>query len=239
MQIAIIGAGNMGKWFARHFKRKSADILIYDLDKDRARETAEALEVGFAPDLEIAIAAEVLFIAVPLSKTPEVVEDIGSRLRMDQTLVEIASLKSEVAKELGKLDCQVLSIHPLFGPGADSISGQNIAVISESSSNEAKETMLPLLKGAKIKECSVAEHDQAMAMVLSLPFAMNIAFLGMVDSEMVPEGLRGTTFLQQLTIARKVSGEDEDLRKELMKNKYFRKILKGYIKKARELLPND
>jgi len=231
MRIAIIGAGKMGLWFARHFKRKREEVIIYDLDKDKAREAAEAIDAGFAPDLEFAMAAEVIFVAVPLSKTPEVVEDIGSRLRMDQTLVEISSLKSGVSGKLSKLGCQTLSIHPLFGPNAESISGRNIAVMTDCSSSEAKEVILPLLDDASITECTFEEHDKAMALVLSLPFAMNMAFKRIVDEEMIPEGLHGTTFLQQLAIAEKVSGEDDDLRKELMGNGYLRELLERYVKK--------
>lgn len=235
MQIAIIGSGRMGAWFARHFKEKGVDVILYDIDVEKAKKTAQKIGVGSAAKFEETLDSEVFFICVNISKTPDAVREIGQKLKKQQMLVEIASLKSKVAKELKKLDCEILSIHPLFGPGARSIVGQNIAVISDSSSINAKEKILPFFEGANITDCSIEEHEKAMAMVLSLPFAMNIAFLEMLQESKVPDGLQGTTFLQQLMIADKVADEEEDLKEELTKNIYFKDVLESYVKKMKEV----
>ena len=46
------------------------------------------------------------------------------------------------------------------------------------------------------------EHDEAIAKILSLPYAMNIAFLELAEG--VQKELAGPTFIQQLAVAQKV-----------------------------------
>jgi prephenate dehydrogenase len=235
MQIAIIGAGAMGSWFAKHFKERGVQVIIFDIDPDKAKETAKSLGIKFASSVDDVLDSEIFLICVNISKTPQVVKEIGMRLSKSQTLVEIASLKNKVAQELEKLECNVLSIHPLFGPGAETIEGQNIAVITDLSDDQAKEKLLPLLTGANITECNLEEHEKSMAIVLSLPFAMNLVFIDF--AKQVPEALQGSTFLAQLSIANKVAQEQDDLKRELLNNEYLKKVIDEYIKKMKSNYP--
>ena len=225
----------MGKWFAKLFKSKGVDVLLFDRDATKAKEIANEIGGQCAESLDQVLESQIVLIAVNLSNTPDAINEIGSRLNENQILIEISSLKANVVDEIKKLKCEVLSMHPLFGPGAQSIEGENIAIISDISSENTKEKIIPLLSGASISECTVEEHDRNMALVLSLPFAMNMAFVDIVRESKVPESYYGSSFRKQLAISTHIDSENEDLKKELIKNPMFSYVLESYMKKLREI----
>ncbi len=239
MKLVIIGAGKMGRWFALHFQKKGIDVSIQDIDSERAAEAAKACSVKHAKGTKEIFIADAVLVAASLDKTPEVVEEIGKKLKENQILIEIASLKSNVVPKLKTLNCKTLSIHPMFGPSAESIERQNIIVIKEASSSSAKEKILPMLNGANISELDAQEHDEIMAIMHSLPYAMNMAFWETVKSKVPDKRFWGTRFPEQLEIARKIADENEDLKNSLIGNPKAKKILAEYTKRIMEMAKSD
>ena len=62
---AVIGAGVNGRAAARTFVARGREVLLWDLDEQRAREAAEELGAGVAASREQALAAEVVVTVTP------------------------------------------------------------------------------------------------------------------------------------------------------------------------------
>jgi 8-hydroxy-5-deazaflavin:NADPH oxidoreductase len=78
MDIAIIGAGNVGKALATAFKRAGHDVIITSRDPQDAGSVAAATRSRVATsNVEAAEAADVIVLAVPFSSVPEVAAEIA------------------------------------------------------------------------------------------------------------------------------------------------------------------
>ena len=62
---AVIGAGVNGKAAARTFVARGRDVLLWDVDEQRAEQAAEALGARVAPSREEALAADLLVTVTP------------------------------------------------------------------------------------------------------------------------------------------------------------------------------
>src|SRR5207244_1916100 len=72
---AVIGAGVNGRTVARTFRARGRDVVVWDLDADRAREVAEEVGGAVASRREHALAADVVVTVTP---GREIVLDEGS-----------------------------------------------------------------------------------------------------------------------------------------------------------------
>lgn len=232
--LSIIGSGKMGKWFAKHLRDK-IDILVYDVDSKKAEAVAKEVRVNFTKNIKEAMKPGIILVCVSLSESVKVIEEVGKQLNESQTLIEIASLKTEIIPKLKELQCKKVSIHPMFGPDVDSMEGQNVIVISDVGSDRTKENALKLFEGANISEVTAEEHDKIMAVIHALPYAMNIAFWELVQEKEIAEKYYGTRFPEQLEIAKKIIAENEDLKKGLIRNPNAKKILEEYIEKIKRM----
>jgi len=156
--IGIIGgAGGMGKWFADFFRREGHPVEV----SGRTR----------GPDFaSLAASCPVVIVSVPIAATEEVIRKIGPCLPPESLLMDLTSLKEgPVRAMLAATAAEVIGLHPLFGPGAPSLSGQNVAVCPGRG-----DTWLPWLKdilernGAKLVETTTARHDELMAVIQAL-----------------------------------------------------------------------
>jgi len=84
----------------------------------------------------------------------------------------------------------------------------------------------------------VEEHDRAMALTLSLPHFLNIAFASVIGDEdiIVLKKLGGTTFKLQLVLSESVMSEDPNLYASIqMSNPYTDEYLAKLMSKAETL----
>lgn len=78
MDIAIIGAGNVGKALATSFKRAGHDVIIASRDPEDAGSVAAATHSRVAAsNAEAAAAADVVVLAIPFTSVPEVAAEIA------------------------------------------------------------------------------------------------------------------------------------------------------------------
>ena len=79
MDIAIIGAGNVGKALATSFKRAGHNVIVASRDPEDAGAVAAATGSRVASsNAEAANAAEVVVLAIPFASAPEVAADIAA-----------------------------------------------------------------------------------------------------------------------------------------------------------------
>ena len=241
MRVSIIGgAGRMGCWLAHYFSSRGHEVTVSDLNLDKAKALAETTGVKLAKNnVEAVKDADLIVVSTPIQVVPHVINEIASHIRKGAVVAEISSLKSSVVETMTKiaeLGVRPLSIHPLFGPGAQRLKGKKIAVIplinSETEVNLTKE----IFPEAEITAVNTEEHDRAMALSLSLPHFINIVFASIVGEEdlMMLKKLGGTTFTLQLTLAESVMTEDPALQTSIqMENKYVSNHLALFLKKAK------
>ncbi|MGB6353902.1 MAG: prephenate dehydrogenase dimerization domain-containing protein, partial [Steroidobacteraceae bacterium] len=117
---------------------------------------------------------------------------------------------------LVKAGCRVTSLHPMFGPDTELLSGRHVIFIdlgNREALQEAQQLFAPTM--AERVVMGLDEHDRLIAYVLGLSHALNIAFFtALADSgEAAPRlaKLSSTTFDSQLEVASRVAAESPDL----------------------------
>lgn len=215
--ISIIGGdGKMGKWLINHFSDKGMQIKSIDLrDKKRKKENFEILSLS-----------DMVFVSVPIAQTAGVIQKVSRIMKPGAVLAEIASFKSKVIqslRETAELGLIPLSLHPMFGPTAESVKDKVVAVIPVVDREGELSLAKSLFSGAEFITLDWEEHDKAMAVVLSLPYLMNLA-IAQVIGKSNPKLLRkiaGTTYTVQSNLALSIVNENTDLLEAIIKENQF------------------
>jgi chorismate mutase/prephenate dehydrogenase len=149
---------------------------------------------------------------------------------------DVGSLKSPLRrgiKALREAGVRVTSIHPMFGPDTELLSGRHIIFVDvgvPKATESVRDLFSPTM--AVQVEMDLDSHDRNVAYILGLSHAVNIAFLAaLADSGEEAERLKqlsSTTFDAQLEVARRVSSENPHLYFEIQSlNEYGESALAG------------
>lgn len=232
----------MGRWLVHYLADQGHRITISDVRHDEAASVAEATGAVLAKsNREAAQKAEIIFLSTPIDVTPKVAKNLSSEIRRGTSLVEISSLKSQVIpvlEEIARKGVRTVSIHPLFGPGVQDITKEKIALVPVSDLSSEFELAKAFFPGAELVVVDAEEHDKAMAMTLSLPHFLNIAFASVVGEEDLNmlKKLGGTTFALQLVLSEGVMTEDPTLYASIQtSNEYTVHYLDRFLSKAEAL----
>lgn len=186
MKVALVGAGVMGRWFAGFAKRNRWDVVVVDIDIAKAKRVARELDVEFAKtDAEAVAGAQVAIVAVPIAKTAQVIREVSEHMQKGALLMDIASAKAEIVDTMRKLDVplELVSIHPLFGPGATSIKGKCVVSIPVKPGKRYTRFKRRLIKrGAQVIEMDADEHDRLMAVTQCLTHFVLISYMSALRS---------------------------------------------------------
>jgi len=243
LKVAVIGgAGRMGKWLVKYFLSRGHAVIISDIKHDAAKTVATSMDAKLAKDnIEAAKDADLCVVSTPIDVTPRVLREIASEVKEAAIVMEICSLKSGVVRvleEIGRRNVKVLSIHPLFGPGADKLTGEKIVLVPLLEPASETRLVRRFFPEADIIVVDAEEHDRIMALTLSLPHFLNIIFASVVSEEdlNVLKKLGGTTFTLQSIISEGVMTEDPELYASIqMSNKYTVRYLEKFISRAETL----
>jgi prephenate dehydrogenase len=228
MKVAIIGAGAMGKWFASFAKRNLGEVTVADIDIAKARKVAREVGVKAAETCEDAVAqVDAVIIAVPIAKTPQVVKSMARVMRAGSLLMDVASAKGDVVDAMNKLDVELelVSLHPLFGPGATTLKGKDFVAIPVKPGKRYAQFKNRLTKlGARITEMEAEEHDKVMAISQCLTHFVLLSYLAALKSMKeikLAEKLRTPMFNALLESAKAALAGSPDLYGEVqVMNKY-------------------
>ena len=206
--LVIGGAGKMGGWFVDFFASQGFTTSIADSHIDDGP--------GMYSDWTAAgIDYDVIVVATPMAVSGEILAQLA-KLQPTALVFDIGSLKSPLKQGLTALyeaGCKVTSIHPMYGPDTELLSGRHLIFVdcgSEEATAEAKtlfaSTMVDQL------DMGLDEHDRLIAYVLGLSHALNIAFFtALADSgEAAPQlaRLSSTTFDAQLLVSAAVAQDN-------------------------------
>jgi chorismate mutase/prephenate dehydrogenase len=236
--LVIGGSGKMGRWFAAFLESQGYDVTVAD---------PAGRSGGFAHIADWRTCAEafaVTVIAAPLKVTPGILADMAER-RHAGLIFDIGSLKTPLIPALRALaasGAQVTSLHPMFGPDAELLSGKHVLFL-DAGNAEATRKAQRLFDATMVQQTTMAldEHDRLIAYVLGLSHALNIAFSAVLatSGESVPRlaDLSSTTFDAQLEVAARVARENPQLYFEIQSlNKHGLEPLTGLQKVIQEII---
>ncbi len=215
-KITIVGgSGKMGAWFSRFFAQRGHEILVNDI--------VSSTIYPFENNLRRAISnADVVVVAAPISDSPEILKSVLA-LKPKGLVFDLSSIKEPVAKLLrsaAQKGGRVCSVHPMFGPDAESMLERNL-LLCDCGSPEAIEEAKVLFAstGASISVMPIEDHDELIAYVLGMSHALNIAFFeALANSGHTFEELKmagSTTFDMQVANSRRVASEDPEMYYEI------------------------
>jgi chorismate mutase / prephenate dehydrogenase len=210
--LIIGGCGKMGTWFAEFLSSQGFRVAIAD-------------PKGGLPGFDIVadwqtdpLEFDLIVLATPLSATAELLQVLARRAPRG-LIFDLGSLKTPLRAGLDalvKAGCRVTSVHPMFGPDTELLSGRHVIFIDlgdAAALAQAQELFAPTMAERVVMDLD--EHDRLIAYVLGLSHALNIAFFtALADSgEAAPRlaNLSSTTFDSQLEVASRVAAESPDL----------------------------
>ena len=214
--LVIGGRGKMGGWFADFLSSQGFRVAIAD-------------PAGGLPGFDHVadwradpLDQDLIVLATPLGATAELLTALAERAPRG-LIFDLGSLKTPLRQGLAALaaaGCRVTSLHPMFGPDTELLSGRHVIFIDlghQEALREAQALFEPTM--AERVVMGLDEHDRLIAYVLGLSHALNIAFFTALaeSGEEAPRLARmsSTTFDAQLDVATRVAAESPDLYYEI------------------------
>ncbi|WNZ28814.1 MAG: prephenate dehydrogenase/arogenate dehydrogenase family protein [Candidatus Bathyarchaeota archaeon] len=217
MKVAVIGAGKMGRWFVNLFKNEGFSVVVSSRTQSKADALKDEFGVQVVPtNAEAVDGADWILVCVSLTSLDAVLQEIGSHVKAGQVVMDISSIKEIPVNLLQKYVKHgvTLGTHPVFGPGAKSLQGQNFVLtpVTEKEKRFSEEFKDWLQKrGAEVSVLAPRAHDELMSLVLGFPH-----FVGLVAADTLVENpnfvsaktVGGATYKLLLTLAESVSSEE-------------------------------
>jgi chorismate mutase / prephenate dehydrogenase len=215
--LVIGGGGKMGRWFVEFLASQGFEVEVAD---PAAPSGAPSIGDWRGSDLR----HDFIVLATPLGATNGILRELALR-RPRGVVFDVGSLKSPLREGLLALKaegCRVASIHPMFGPDTELLSGRHVVFLDLGCAEalaQVRELFAPTL--AEQVVMSLEEHDRLIAYVLGLSHALNIAFFTALaeSGEAAPRLARAssTTFDAQLDVATRVAQESPELYYEIQR----------------------
>jgi len=206
MKLLVVGAGEMGTWFAETVSRGldgGPDVALADADESVAAAAAD--EIGarvVTADSDEHF--DVVCLAVPIPAVEAAAEEWGHRA--DRALVDVTGVMEPAVAAMANVapTAERVSFHPLFA--ADSAPG-NVAVVADAPGPVTDRLRAALAAtGNDCFETTAREHDQAMETVQARVHAAVLAF-GLA-AEDVPEPFQTPVSAAMFDLLDQVTGND-------------------------------
>jgi chorismate mutase/prephenate dehydrogenase len=207
--LVIGGLGRMGGWFVRFLESQGFHVEIAD---------PGSADSGVSDWRDAPGIFDLYVIAAPLTATKEILDEMAEA-PPPGLVFDIGSLKTPLRSGLFRLaraGVRVTSVHPMFGPETDLLSGRHVVLVDvgvPEATTEAGELFASTM--ASMVEMDLDSHDRLIAYILGLSHALNIVFLTALAGSGEKAGrladLSSTTFDKQLAVATQVAGENPHL----------------------------
>ena len=210
--LVIGGCGKMGGWFSEFLASQGFRVTV--ADPSGCPPGFDRLDDWRADALDF----DVIVLATPLRATTELMLALAARAPRG-LIFDLGSLKTPLRAGLDALvssGCRATSLHPMFGPDTELLSGRHVIFIdlgNAAALKEAQDLFAPTM--AERVVMGLDEHDRLIAYVLGLSHALNIAFFTALaesgEAALRLARLSSTTFDSQLEVAGRVAAESPDL----------------------------
>ena len=206
-QVAVVGLGLMGASFAAALKKARPELRLLGVDRDEAvlqKALARGHVDAASPDLELALAADAVFVAVPLRAMAEVLAGLAGH---SGTVTDMASVKGPVMELARGVGLDLVGGHPMCGRELGGIDSADPSIFENATwvltrRDEAVEELVKAV-GAHPLELEPELHDRLVAGISHAAFAVSVAYtLAMTGSpdwprmaELAAGGFRDTSRL--------------------------------------------
>ncbi len=206
--LIIGGAGKMGGWFVNFFSSQGFLTVIADTHVEPA--PGKCLDWRQA-----GIDYDVIVVATPMAISGQILSELAE-LQPASLIFDIGSLKSPLKSGIAKLcaaGCKVASLHPMYGPDTELLSGRHLIFVDAGCPQATREAK-DLFASTMVEELDMGldDHDRLIAYVLGLSHALNIAFFTALaeSGEAAPKlaQLSSTTFDAQLLVSAAVAHDN-------------------------------
>lgn len=245
MKVAIIGAGRMGRWFAKFFLEQGISVVVSDKDKERLLKISEEIKVETADSVNAVKSADRVLVCVPIENFENVIAEIQQHIHQDQEIMDICSVKEHPVNVMHRYikNGTILGTHPMFGPGVKNIKNQNF-VLTPTNPREEKlaEKFGGWLeeKGAKVIIMSPKEHDELMSVVIGLPYFLSLVTCDTIINYGVYKNAKkvsGASYNLLLTLVEAITSEEAEFATSLQMNlPKTDKVGELFLKKGAEWL---
>jgi|TARA_B100001750_G_C15465448_1_gene576755 prephenate dehydrogenase len=239
-RVSIVGGtGRMGQWFTLYFKNMGYEVEIIGKNKRKVAKIAKYFRVNYSTSINDSInKSDIILVSVPMKATTPIISEVLEHVKEDKIILEISSLKKNIERDINKKfkkhKDNIISIHPLFGPGLDINSKQQIILIKSNKTNKQKRIVTQLFPKSNITIINAKDHDKSMAYILSLTHFINILFLSMLKKQNNIDYF-STTFKIQYNLANAILNDRTELLADIqILNKDFNKVLNNFIKDSKE-----
>src|SRR3569833_2402418 len=165
--LIIGGGGKMGGWFVGFLTSQGFMVEVADPTGNPAG--VPRVEDWHKADLN---RYDYIILATPLGATDAILRDLALR-RPTGVIFDVGSLKSPLRSGLLALKshgCRVTSLHPMFGPDTELLSGRHVVFVDLGHAEalmSARELFAPTMVEQAVM--SLDDHDRLIAYVLGLP----------------------------------------------------------------------
>jgi prephenate dehydrogenase len=227
VKVAVIGgSGKMGRWFARHLLEEGNEVVISGRTESKITKASQELGVAAASNVEAVKDTEVVVLSVPIDTFEDIVMELAPHIQPGQVVLDVTSVKvMPVAAMHRHLNTElILGTHPLFGPGAQGVAGQNFVLTP---TRKEERTLADKLRdylearGARVSLMTPEEHDDKMAVILGLSHFIAIVAADTLlssDKSTGPTALGGITYKVLLTLVESVISENPELYASIQMN---------------------
>jgi chorismate mutase/prephenate dehydrogenase len=210
--LVIGGAGKMGHWFVRFLESQSYVVEVADpVGPLRGRKhVVDWRQSELDHDL--------IVVAAPLRESNRILCELAQRTP-GGLIFDIGSLKTPLRSGLKALvdaGARVTSLHPMFGPATELLSGCHVIFVDLGVPDALREAREIFASTMAIQvDMDLEGHDRLIAYVLGMSHALNIAFFtALADSgEAAPhlDRISSTSFDRQLQVAGRIADENPHL----------------------------
>ena len=210
--LVIGGAGKMGRWLVGFLASQGFAVEVGD------PAGAIAGYTHYPNWRDSALDHDLIVVAAPLRISNQILHELAE-LRPGGVVFDIGSLKSPLRSGLLALTeagVAVTSVHPMFGPETELLSGRHIIFVDLGNATATSRVRDLFASTMAVQvDMDLDSHDRLIAYVLGLSHALNIAFFTALaeSGEAAPAlaKMSSTTFDAQLGIAGSVAAENPHL----------------------------
>lgn len=196
--VGIIGLGNFGGLLADIIPQ---DITILGCDEANKSLPARVRRAT----LEVAVRADVVFLAIPLESYVKVLPHVAKHILPDTLLIDVCSVKVRpqalIEKHLPDHSNMMLT-HPLFGPETVQNGLTDLQLIITKRQGQKAQEVVVFCEalGLQLLSMTSNEHDRIMARVHALTYfiARGLSQLGIKEETLLPPSYKSLLNLVNL-----------------------------------------
>jgi prephenate dehydrogenase len=184
MDVLIVGAGTMGRWFAGVIDEPGTSLAFADLDPEAAHTAAEAAGgEAVASDVDERGRFDLVCLAVPIPAIEGAIERYAPLT--GSAIVDCSGVMATPIDAMAEHapDRERASLHPLFAP--ENAPG-NVAIVAEGGPIVERLRERLEAQDNTLVETTPQEHDRAMETIQTKAHAAILAYA--LAAEEVPEG---------------------------------------------------